>query len=82
MTPEEILNLPMPSNDAEAETVRDYLKALLTELWRGDSFNEHKPFGYIGWRTEFTMALEAAGVIEPGDDIRAAHLIFDAIKAL
>jgi hypothetical protein len=33
-TPQQLLDLPLPGNDAGASTVRGYLVALLTTLWR------------------------------------------------
>ena len=58
MSPLEILDLPMSENDAEAKTVRDYLKALLTTLWEeGEGFSGKRPFGNSGWENELFSAL-------------------------
>lgn len=89
----QILDLPMPPNDADAPTVRGYLKALLRELWReGEGFSGKRPFGNSGWEYELYNALVKGGVVMgklDGDgyiqevDADAANaLIFDAIEAL
>lgn len=61
----EILDLPMcPGNDAEAATIRDYLKALLSKLWDLDEgFSGKRPFGNSGWKYEVYAALVNAGVV-------------------
>lgn len=79
MTPDEVLALPLPSNDAGAATVRDYLKALLLTLWReGEAFSGKRPFGNSGWDSELLDAIPEAACVsrDPTD------LIEDAIKAL
>lgn len=61
-----VLDLPMLTNDAEAATVRGYLKALLRELWtEQEGFSGKRPFGNSGWSNELDMALVKAGRI-PG----------------
>lgn len=61
----EILNLPMEQNDADAETIRDYLKALLTELWiEEEGFSGKRPFGNSGWQYDVYAALINAGKID------------------
>ena len=41
-----VLNLPMQDNDAGAATIRDYLVALVREVWRErDGFSGKRPFG-------------------------------------
>lgn len=60
-----ILDLPMGRNDAKAKTIRDYLKALLTRLWReGEGFSGKRPFGNSGWRHEIYKVLIAAEIVE------------------
>lgn len=50
-----ILDTPMQENDADAATIRDYLKALLLRLWeQGEGFDGKRPFGNSGWNTIFT----------------------------
>ena len=56
--PKQVLDLPMGRNDAEADTVREYLKALLTQLWaEGEGFSGKRPFGNSGWEREIYIAL-------------------------
>ena len=89
----DILALPMGRNDAEAATIRDYLKALLSELWREEeSFSGKRPFGNSGWQHEVYAALIKGGAA-PGtldddgyitDYDRAAceRIVMEAIGAL
>ena len=62
-----VLDLPMlKSNDAGAATVRGYLKALLTELWRQEeSFSGTRPFciNSPGWQHDVYAALVRGGAI-------------------
>ena len=88
-----VLDLPMQANDAEAATVRGYLKALLRELWvEQEGFSGKRPFGNSGWNGELEIALVKAGRI-PGSvspegwleeaDSNAAHkVILEAIDQL
>jgi len=65
MSAERILMAPMPPNDADAKTVKDYLKALLSELWREEEgFNGKRPFGNSGWQFDVYFALVRAHVID------------------
>ncbi len=58
-----ILNLPMEPNDADAQTVGQFLAELLLKVWdRGDMGNK-RPFGNSGWRVDLYSALGRAGVI-------------------
>lgn len=76
MTGEEILALPMGENDADAKTVKEYLKKLLETLWEeGEGFSGKRPFGNSGWEVELEHAVEAEGL----DSVQA---IYDAINAL
>jgi hypothetical protein len=89
-----LLDLPLGENDAEAATVKDYLKALLAELWReGEGFSGKRPFGNSGWEYELYLPMIKAGLIsgklEEGGygveevDAAAAHqLIQEAIAKL
>lgn len=57
-----ILDLPMGYNDANAATVRGYLKALLTKLWEeGEGFSGKQPFGNSGWEHDLYFPLVKAG---------------------
>lgn len=89
----EILDLPMGKNDAGSETIRDYLKALLTTLWEnGEGFSGKRPFGNSGWEQDLYAALGRGGVVEAQvdedgyvevtDREEADSLIFDAIDAI
>ena len=70
MTPQEILALPMTENDADAATVRDYLKQLLLTLWdEEDGFSGKRPFGNSGWKYEVFDALVRGGAV-PGKQER------------
>lgn len=57
-----VLDLPMGQNDADAATVRGYLKALLTKLWNeGEGFSGKRPFGNSGWEYDLYFPLVKAG---------------------
>jgi len=60
-----LLDLPLEQpNEADARTVRDYLKALLTLAWtEEETFDGKRPFGNGGWRHTVIDALVAGGVI-------------------
>lgn len=89
----DVLDVPMRENDAKAATIRDYLKALLSEVWRKEEgFSGKRPFGNSGWKTDVEAALIKAGYIsgkldnegcvEEADTDLADQLIQDAIKSL
>jgi hypothetical protein len=64
MTGEEILDLSMEDNDAGAETIRDYLKALLSSLWaEKEGFSGKRPMGNSGWEYDLYGTLVAHKVI-------------------
>lgn len=88
-----ILDLSMEGNDAQAHTVRAYLKTLLLLLWEDpESFNGKRPFGDSGWEHDLFDTLLRNRIIsghidEDGDvreiDEETAHkLIKNAIKDL
>lgn len=88
-----ILDLPMESNDANAATIRGYLKALLSTLIReGEGFSGKRPFGNSGWNWDLYMPLvkaklvngkiDAAGYLEDVDESAAEKLILEAIESL
>ena len=92
-TADDILNTPMPENDASATTIRDYLDKLLAEVWKWqESFSGKRPFGNSDWEYELHGALLDAGLIngkrdEDGyiDEIDSAKghgLIMKAIREL
>ena len=56
-TPDDLLNARMQPNDAEADSVRDYLIALLLGVWKNqDSFSGQHPFGYADWWVDLGLA--------------------------
>lgn len=60
-----ILDVKMLDNYINAETVRDYLKALLVDLWLKDAkFNPEYPFGNSAWKHDFYRAFAAEGLIK------------------
>ncbi len=64
MTPRELLDLPLPSNDSGASTVRGYLVALLAGVWREEQgFDGKRPFGNSGWQTDVYVPMMRAGLI-------------------
>lgn len=64
MKPEQILDLPLEENDAQATTVRDFLKALLSKLWREEeAFSGKRPFGNSAWQAPVEKALIKAKVV-------------------
>lgn len=76
-----VLELPLLDNDAEAATVRDYLKALLTRIWEeGEGFSSKRPFGNSGWEYDLTSAIEDAGLAATREEAQA--LVFEAIEQL
>lgn len=91
-----ILDFKMEENDAEAATIRDYLKELLLMVWEQDeSFSGKRPFGNSGWkydiyRTLATHKLIEAEMDDDGDIIdikrseytKADKLISEAIASL
>lgn len=64
--PHPVLDLPMDSNDADAATVRDYMKALLRSLLqKTEGFSGKRPFGNSGWDRDMHKPLVKAGLV-PG----------------
>ncbi len=94
-TPQQILAVPMDGNDADADTIHDYLTTLLLTVWdEQDGFSGKRPFGNSGWAWDLYLPLVKAGFVsgefyEDGDiktatvDKKAAHaLIYRAIQAM
>lgn len=86
-----ILDLPMGSNDANATTIRGYLKALLSTLIQeGEGFSGKRPFGNSGWNWDLYLPLiraklvkgNADGYLEDVDGAAAEKLILEAIESL
>lgn len=93
MKPEDILNLEMGQNDAEAPTIREYLRQLLCCLWnKGESFSGKRPFGNSGWEYDLYAALvkgkavegalDEDGYLETVDERAASDLIIEAINKM
>lgn len=59
LSPAEILDLPMPSGESGATTVRGFLAAVVAETWD----DQKRVFGDSGWRYEAYGALYEAGLI-------------------
>lgn len=60
-----ILSTPLGANDAGASTVRDYLIALLRQVWtEKECFSGKRPFGNSSWQYEVYVPLMKAGLIE------------------
>lgn len=90
---QQILDLPLPANDADAATIRGYLTALLAELWcEEQGFSGKRPFGNSGWQYDLYTPMIKAGLI-PGsldedgyvdtcDTQQADRLILAAIASL
>jgi hypothetical protein len=92
-TARQALGLPMPANDADAATIRDYLIALLAKVWEeGECFNGKRPFGNSGWEDELypplitaglaTGQLDEDGYVADVDEPAAQQLIAAAIREL
>lgn len=88
-----ILDLPMAPNDANAKTIRGYLKALLrTLIEEQEGFSGKRPFGDSGWTSDLEIPLVKAGLIsgkldengwlEESDSHAATALILKAIESL
>lgn len=59
-----VLDLPMKPNDADAETVRQYLVTLLSTLWdEGEGFSGKRPLGDSGWEWDLLNPVQEAGLI-------------------
>lgn len=60
-----VLDLPMDENDADAATVRDYMKALLRAvLTETEGFSGKRPFGNSGWDWDMHKPLVRAGLVK------------------
>ncbi len=82
LTGEDVLDLEMITNDAEAKTIRDYLKALVTRIWEeGEGFSGKRPFGNSGWEYELYGTLVTHGFRNDDWDVMN-DAIYDAIEAL
>ncbi|GAA2321494.1 hypothetical protein GCM10010149_88170 [Nonomuraea roseoviolacea subsp. roseoviolacea] len=93
ITGREVLAVRMERNDAGAATIKDYLIALLIDLWKSsEDADPAKPFGNPSWEFDLYEALVRAGLIsgliEDGDYVSEVdreagnRLINLAIKTL
>jgi hypothetical protein len=93
ISPEDVLNLPMQSNDAGASTVGEYLVMIVAEVWKwNENFSGKRPFGSSGWHYDLYTPLVKAGLVEgtfnedeyleEADGRKADELIAQAIKVL
>ncbi len=77
---DKILDLELGENDADAQTVREYLRALLCTVWEeGEGFSGKRPFGNSGWEYDLIGPLVDAGYVQEGKDNKATEIILDAI---
>lgn len=62
----DILSLPVEGGDVKgAETVRDYLRLILRELWlAGNAFSTKRPLGNFDWWNPVYRAMIVAGIAE------------------
>lgn len=60
-----VLDLPMQDNDADARTIRDYMKALLRAvITETDAFSGKRPFGNSGWDWDMHIPLVKAKLVD------------------
>lgn len=70
------LNVELGYNDANCETVREYLKQLLLNvLVLEESFSGKRPFGNSGWIYEITEPLHKAGFEWDDQEVFFMHLV-------
>lgn len=78
-----VLDVKMPENDANAETIREYFLKLLSKVWKEEEgFDGKRPFGNSGWTSEVYNALYLSGMIAEDDEGSGDGLIAFAIKSL
>lgn len=85
LTPQELLDFPLPPNDSEAATVRGYFAALLATLWdEKEGFSGKRPFGNSGWECDLYAPMVEAGIVdgEIDDDGYLVSVDDDAADAL
>lgn len=64
MNGKQILAVRMDKNQIEAETIGEYLHAIMTKLWDNpDAFGGKRPFGNSGWADELYQPLVRDGLI-------------------
>jgi len=81
MTPQELLDLPIGENEANASTLRGYLKELIYNVWNeGEEFSGKRAFGNSSWEWDLIRVLQEAGV--PGNEEVIWNRVNEAIRAL
>lgn len=79
--------------DVGKVTIKDYMKALLVELWtEEEGFSGKRPFGNSGWSYSIYSELvrnglvegklDEDGYVEEMDTIQARNVLIDAINKL
>lgn len=65
-TPQQVLDLPIAADHPSgATTIREYLMALLLEVWdKADMFSGKRPFGMSSWPHDLYTPLAKAGYID------------------
>lgn len=82
MNANEILDLPMQENDANAKTVREYLIALLLALWRErERFDGKRPFSNSLWEFDLYQPLVKARIVRGRTNIDELIQEVDTKKA-
>lgn len=77
----QILNLKIAENYADANTIREYLTDLLSTLWEdSEGFDSKRPFGFSDWQSVVYKALIKAKEI-PGSVEEDGYLNFDKQEA-
>lgn len=79
---EQVLSALMAPNDARADTIRGYLKALLLTVWQeGEGFSGKRPFGNSGWEDEIYETLVSHEFVEGTVDDDGNMLTVDEERA-
>ena len=93
-SPDPVLELELEEgNDAGVNTIREYLTALLQDVWKyGEGFDGKRPFGNSGWEYDLYIPLVKAGLvkgkldedgcIEDVDNSKADRVIKKAIERM
>lgn len=64
LSPQEILSIKLDKNDADAETIGQYLFSLTRKVWQEEEdFDGKRPFGNSGWTDDIVHALILNGVL-------------------
>lgn len=75
-----ILELPLGTNDVDAETIGGYFVDLMQILWlEGETFSGKRPFGCSDWEVYVWEAIWDAGLAERDDWAAAEKLVAEAL---